>query len=312
MVSPHKLTGQGLLVLALLLPAATPMAYAAVQTFATPEAASEALVDAFRTGNAKALKQLFGPQQASLLDSGDPVADRLASERFVAAWEAGHTVAVDASGKRATLEVGNEGWPFPAPVVKTGKTWRFDGKAGVEELANRRIGQNELSAIEAARAYVDAQNDYYLQNPQRDALFAYAQRLSSSPDERDGLYWPTAEGENPSPLGPLFAAARSEGYKFDARSAPIPYHGYYYRVLTAQGPNAKGGAYDYLVRGKMLGGFALIAYPARWGSSGVMSFVVNHEGTVYQKNLGAKTTAEAVRINRFDPGPGWTAVPDQP
>jgi hypothetical protein len=278
----------------------------AQERFATPEAAAEALVAAARTGGEKELLAVFGPDAERLLHSGDEVADRAALERFVTAYEAGHALEVSGDA-RAVLAIGEDGWPLPIPIVKDGAGWRFDTPAGEEELLARRIGRNELSAIQACLAYVDAQREYYLRDPDGDDLLQYAQRFASTPGRRDGLYWETGPGEAESPLGPLFASAREEGY---AAGKGQPFHGYRYRILTAQGPKAPGGAYDYLANGKMIGGFAMLAQPASYGSSGVTSFLVNHDGVVYQKDLGPETEKTAAAITRFDPDETWQPVDD--
>jgi hypothetical protein len=201
--------------------------------------------------------------------------------------------------------VGKDAWPFPIPVVKSGDSWRFDAKQGAEEILNRRIGRNELSTIQALGAYVDAQREYYLANPAKDKLLQYAQKVVSSKGKRDGLYYPTPAGEPASPLGSLFASATAAGYKAGAEGKPVPFHGYYYRILKAQGPDAKGGAYGYVARGKMIGGFAMLAYPASYGNSGVMTFIVNHDGAVYQKDMGPNTAALAQKITKFNPDGTW-------
>jgi hypothetical protein len=200
--------------------------------------------------------------------------------------------------------VGKDAWPFPIPIEKSGAAWRFDSKQGAEELLNRRIGRNELSAMQAVQAYVDAQREYYLLDPTKDKLLQYAQRFASTKGKRDGLYFPTRDGEPPSPLGALFEARAAAGYK-GAPDKSNPYFGYRYRILKAQGPNAAGGAVDYVVRGKMIGGFALVAYPASYGSSGIMTFIVNHEGVVYEKDLGPATSAIASKMTKFNPDATW-------
>jgi hypothetical protein len=194
---------------------------------------------------------------------------------------------------------------MPIPVVKGKDGWRFDTQQGKEEVLNRRIGRNELSAVQAMLAYVDAQREYYLRNPQGDKLLHYAQKFGSAKGKRDGLYFPTKAGEPPSPLGPLYASAKAAGYTKAGNGMPSPYHGYRYRILKRQGPDAPGGAYDYMAQGRMIGGFALVAWPASYGSSGVMTFLVNHEGVVYEKDLGPNTAAAAAKITRFNPDKSW-------
>ncbi len=202
--------------------------------------------------------------------------------------------------------VGDTEWPFPFPLVRDGDRWRFDTTNGVEEILNRRIGENELSAIQASLAYVDAQREYYWLNPEGAPLLHYARSLVSTANRKDGLHWEAAVDETQSPLGSLFASARAEGYLVDPTIRPAPYYGYYFRILTAQGANAAGGAYDYVVDDKMIGGFGLLAYPAEHGSTGVMSFIVNHDGVVFSKDLGADTAKLAAEITRFDPDSSWT------
>ena len=194
---------------------------------------------------------------------------------------------------------------MPIPMVKGKDGWRFDAKQGGEEVLNRRVGRNELSTVQVMLAYVDAQREYYLRNPRNDKLLHYAQKFGSVPGKRDGLYFPTKAGEAPSPLGPLFTKAKAAGYGKDEDGLPDPYYGYRYRILTRQGPDAPGGAYDYVVQGRMIGGFALIAWPASYGNSGVMIFIVNHEGVVYEKDLGPDTAAAAGKITRFNPDKTW-------
>ena len=271
-------------------------------SFSTPEAAAEALVAAVRSNDPRRIARVLGGGSSELVRSGDPVADRQGRARFVAAYEKQSRVERDGD-TRATLLIGEKDWPFPLPIVKRAERWRFDARQGAEEILNRRIGRNELAAIQACLAYVDAQREYALTAGNQSGLHEYARKLVSSPGKKDGLYWPTREGEPESPVGPLAAKAQAEGY---GKSANEPYHGYYYRILTAQGSDAPGGAYDYVVKGKLIGGFALVAYPARWGASGVMTFIVSHDGVVYQKNLGKQTAALAAKMTRFDPDATWS------
>jgi hypothetical protein len=282
---------------------ATPAAEAQ-KTFATPEDAAKALAAAAGAGDAKALESILGPGSGSLVRSGDAVADRRGRERFAKAYAEANRIEQQGDAK-AVLLVGMDEWPMPIPLVKGADGWRFDTKAGREEVLNRRIGRNELSAVQAMLAYVDAQREYYLRNPRNDKLLHYAQKFDSARGKRDGLYFPTKAAEKPSPLGPLFASARAQGYTKEGDGMPDPYHGYRYRILKRQGPDAPGGAYDYVVQGRMIGGFALIAWPASYGSSGVMTFVVNHDGVVYEKDLGPDTAAAAGKITRFNPDKTW-------
>jgi hypothetical protein len=273
------------------------------RTFNTPEDAVKALVDAAKAEDLGEVVKLFGPDSKDLIDTSDPATAKRNREVFTIAAAERWQLTDQADGSKV-LVVGNESWPFPIPLVKDGTSWRFDTEEGKEEILKRRIGRNELDVIQVCLAYVDAQREYYLRNPQRDALLQYAARFMSTPGKRDGLYWETTADEPTSPLGLFLVQARAEGYQHTA-SHPIAYHGYYYKILTGQGPNASGGAYDYVVRGKMIGGFAMVAYPAQYGLSGIMTFIVNHDGVVYQKDLGPDTTAMAQSITKFDPDETW-------
>ena len=280
----------------------------AQEQFKTPEGAVDALVGAAKSGDTKAILAVLGPDGQAIVSSGDPVADSNVRTNFIATYDAKHAIELEGDGTR-TLIVGNDDWPFPIPLVNRAGEWQFDTKAGLDEILRRRIGRNELSTIQVSLAYVQAQNEYAALDPADMGRGIYAQRIVSHPGKKDGLYWSTAEGEAPSPLGDLAAQASAEGYKTGAK--PIPYHGYYYRILTRQGAGAPGGAYDYLVKGKMLGGFALIASPAEYGNSGIMTFMVNQDGTVFEKDLGPKTAKLAARIESFAPDQGWTKVDTQ-
>jgi len=269
------------------------------KSFATPEEAAAALVAAVKAGDEKAKLAILGNDAKPLLQSGDKVADKAAGVRFVSLYETANKL--DKTGDaKAVLSIGKDAWPFPIPLVKEAAGWRFDTAAGKEEILNRRIGRNELDAMQAALAYGDAQREYYAMNPQKDKLLQYAQKFVSTQGKRDGLYFPTKEGEPRSPLGPLFDKAKAEGYEKGGG-----YHGYRYKILKAQGPDAKGGAYDYVVRGKMIGGYALVAWPVTYGNTGVMTFMVNHDGVVYEKDLGPGTAAIAAKITKFNPDKSW-------
>ncbi|HKE92937.1 MAG TPA: DUF2950 domain-containing protein [Povalibacter sp.] len=272
--------------------------------FASAEEAVQALVAAARADDTRALLRILGAEAAPVIESGDPVQDKNGRERFVHEFEATHAFENNAEGA-TILNVGADPWPFPFPLVQNNGRWRFDSGAGTDEIVNRRIGRNELDTIQSALAFVDAQREYYMRNPQQDPLMHFAQKLVSSKGQKDGLYWPTTGNEEPSPLGAAFAAARSEGYFQNAPVKDTPFHGYLYRLLTAQGPNAMGGAYDYMVRDQMLGGFALIAVPAEYGSTGVMSFIVNHDGVVFSRDLGPETPKVAMAIDKFNPDQNW-------
>ena len=304
--SPRRRAPMALMVLILALSGAriSNATQSSQRTFASPDEAVQALVTALKSNSNKAALAVLGDNARSIIESGDPVADRNAHDRFLQAYDAAHSL-VPVDDGRTVLQIGTDNWPFPIPLVKAGASWHFDTAAGKQELIDRRIGRNEFSAIEVSLAYVDAQREYYDRNPDHSPLLHYAQRIASSPGTRDGLYWEAKPGEEESPLGPDFARARSEGYKAGHGD---PYHGYYYHILTAQGPAAAGGAYDYLAHGKMMGGFALIAYPAEWDVSGVMSFIVNQDGVVFQKDLGPHTAADAKAMKTFNPDDTWKRV----
>ncbi|HSD97939.1 MAG TPA: DUF2950 domain-containing protein [Sulfuricaulis sp.] len=277
----------------------------AQKSFASPEAASKALADAVRAQDAQALLAVVGPASQDWLFTGDPVADRADWAKFLAAYDKKNGI-IREGDTHAVLIVGDDDWSFPAPLKKKGDKWAFDAAAGREEITNRRIGRNELDTMQTLLAIVDAQREYAAADPDRTGFDAYARKFISSAGKKDGLYWPTPSGAAPSPLGQLVGAATQEGYHLKAgQDRPRPYHGYYYRMLTAQGKNAHGGAYDYLVNGRLIGGFAVVAYPAKHGVSGVMTFIVNHDGTIYEKDLGNATQAEAGKIVRFNPDKTW-------
>ena len=276
--------------------------------FSSPQEAVKAVVDALRANDTKSLLTIFGRASKALVRSGDPVEDKEGRERFLKLYEEKNRL--EEGPDKVTLYVGSDEWPFPIPIVKVGQSWRFDTKAGKREILARRIGRNELSTIQVCLAYVDAQKEYAMKKGREaQGLLEYAQRFVSTPGTHDGLYWDVADGEEQSPMGPLFAAAREEGYGQQPLGGnPTPYHGYLFRILTGQGANAPGGAVDYVVAGKMIGGFALIASPARYGSSGVMTFVVNQDGFVYEKDFGkhARKAEQAIKV--FDPDTTWKKV----
>jgi len=285
-----------------------PAVAARQRTFATPEQAVDALIAAARNGKVNDLLSLLGLGSRRLVSSGDDVADAQSRSKFVGAYDEANEIAHE-SDERVILNVGKDEWPFPFPIVKRSDRWQFDSTAGAAEILDRRIGANELDTIEVCRAYVDAQREYAEEDRNHDGFIEYAQKFLSSPGKQDGLYWPTASGEAESPIGPLMVNARAEGYSTEAQGGHRPYHGYYYRILKGQGPMAKGGAFDYVVKGHMIGGFALIAFPSRYRASGVMTFIVNHDGMVYQKDLGPNTALLARRISLFNPDSTWTEVP---
>lgn len=270
------------------------------QHFPTPEAAARALVAAVRSKDATArMAPILGPDSEKIITSGDPVDDAAARKRFVTAAAQHTRIERSADGDTALMYVGPDDWPFPVPILREAGGWRFDAAAGTEELLNRRIGRNELIAISVGRAYVEAQIEY------QRRFHEFAQSLRSTPGKRDGLYW-DSPGRDESPLGPLVALAATEGYHVrEADESPAPYHGYFFRILTAQGKAAPGGARNYVRNGKMTDGFALLAWPAEYGSSGIMTFIVGEQGVVFQKDLGATTSEAAKAITAYDPDGSW-------
>ena len=275
----------------------------AQQSFSSPEEAAAALVAAVKTGTMRTILKVLGKDAEDIIESGDDVADADMRQRFLSAYDAKHSIKAEENNK-ATLILGADDFPFPIPLVNNNTGWEFDPAAGRTEILYRRIGRNELSAIQASLAFVDAQNEYAEKDRTGAGAGIYAQRIVSHPGKKDGLFW--RDDKDPSPLGEFAAQASAEGYKTGERAAP--YHGYYFRILKGQGSGAPGGALSYVVKGKMMGGFALIAYPAEYGNSGVMTFMVNHSGTVYQKDLGRRTGSIAKRIELFDPDQTWKKV----
>jgi Protein of unknown function (DUF2950) len=273
----------------------------AQQSFSSSDDAASALASAVKSGTKADLLKVLGPDGEDIIDSGDETADKAAREKFLAAYDAKHTVKVD--GKKASLIIGADDFPFPVPLFRGKTGWEFDTDRGRQEILYRRIGRNELDTIQTCLAFVDAENEY-AEKDRGDGIGTYAQRIVSSPGKKDGLYWPS--DNNDSPLGELAAEASAEGYK--AGSGPQPYHGYYYRILTRQGSSAPGGALNYVVNGKMIGGFALIAWPADYANSGVVTFIVSHAGTVYEKDLGENTEAVVKGMTSFDPDRTWRKV----
>lgn len=281
-------------------------AAAAQKSFASADEAVKTAVAAARSNNDKDLLAIFGTQAKDLLSSGDPVADKERQAKFLAAYDQKNRLV--AEGEGMILVIGNNEWPFPIPVVKKSEGWVFDTAKGREEVLNRRIGQNELDAAQVSLAYVDAQREYARKDRDGDGLVEYAQKFRSDPGKKNGLYWEAKGGEESSPLGPFAARAVKQGYGQNKPDKPVPYRGYYYRILTGQGKNAPGGAYSYLVKGNMIGGFALVAYPAEYRNSGVMTFIVNHQGKVFQKDLGANTGSAAEAMKDYDPDKSWVEV----
>ena len=273
--------------------------------FATPEEAVKAAITAARSNDDNELIAIFGPSAKELIYSGDAVADKQRRGEFLKAFDEKNSLVSEKD--HMVVVVGNNDWPFPIPLIKKGKAWFFDTDKGREEILNRRIGENELDTIQTVLAIVDAQREYAMKAISRDGIPEYAQKFMSDPGKKNGLYWETKEGEEPSPLGPAVAQAKKEGYK-KSEGKPVPIHGYYFRMLTKQGKHATEGAFDYIVKGKMTGGFAVVASPAKYGNSGVMTFIVNHDGVVYQKDLGKNTEQAAKTIKKFDPDKTWKKV----
>jgi hypothetical protein len=272
--------------------------------FATPEAAVAALVAALEKDDTAAMARLLGPGTEDLLSSGDPVADKADRADFLASYKARNSLAAD--GDKMLLTVGDNEWPMPIPLVQRDGKWVWDGAAGADEVIYRRVGENELGAIDVMYGYVNAQDTYASEGHDGDPAGIYALKLISDEGMQNGLYWPTAEGETPSPAGPFVASAAAEGYaRGEGRT---PYHGYYYRMLYAQGPSANGGAREYFKDGVLTEGFAGIAWPADYGSGGVMTFIVNQDGVVFQKDLGEDTASVVETIQKFDPDSTWTAI----
>ena len=298
----HLLLLLSLTATVLFLPGSTAFAQ---KSYKTPQDAVDALVASAKTDDPKAALAVLGRDGEDIISSGDKVSDDAVRQRFVASYEAKHQIAMDGDNK-ATLVIGDDDYPFPIPLIRKSGLWSFDTDTGRREILFRRIGHNELDAIQTSLAYVDAQNEYADKDRTGAGPGVYAQRFVSETGKKDGLYWPTAPGEEESPLGELFAKASRQGYR--AGQGRSPYHGYYYKILTRQGPAAAGGALDYVVKGKMIGGFALVAYPDEYRNSGVMTFMVNHDGTVFQKDLGPDTEDIAEAMTAFNPDKSWTKV----
>ncbi len=275
------------------------------QGFATPEAAADALTDAIRRDDSKAVGAILGSGWRDLV-LGRPEDEAQLREKFLEAWDARHKVVVD--GNKATIEAGTTGWTGPIPIVRDGDQWRFDTEAGRQEITARRIGRNELSVIQSLLALVDAQHDYAALDPMKVGAPVYARRLLSSPGRKDGLYWDTAPGEPESPIGPALATAQAHGQG----GTEDGYYGYRFRLLYAQGPDAPGGAYDYLVKDRMIGGFAILAWPIRYDDTGVMTFMVNQDGVVYEQDLGPDTATKAAAITVYNPDKAWEKADTTP
>jgi hypothetical protein len=279
--------------------------------FAAPEDAVHDLNARVKAGNLDALLELFGPEGRELVSSSDPATARRNQEVFLAAM-AEQWRLEDRGPDARELIVGNEDWPFPIPLVRDAQGWKFDAAAGKEEVLARRIGRNELTVIDVCRAYVAAQHAYAKSGHDKKPAGLYARKFNSDAGTQNGLYWPSKRGEPRSPLGDLVAAAAGDGYDLGARKEPAPFHGYYFRILTAQGSAAPGGERDYLARGELSGGFALVAWPAQYDATGIMTFIVGADGTVFEKDLGPETTASAASITRYEPDSTWHTVEPTP
>jgi hypothetical protein len=275
-----------------------PAAFAQQKTFDSPEAAMDAFGDAVATSDEDALKSIFGNDFRTYF----PPVGAEGRYRFLAAWYKSHTIKPEGDAK-ALVVVGDDGWTLPIPIVKTAGGWKFDTRAGADEMRIRRIGRNERAVMQVMLAIYDAQREYATRDRNGDGVLEYAAKFRSAPGKMDGLYWPNKADEEASPLGPAVAAARAAG-----SSDAAGYYGYRYKILTSQGKNAPGGAYDYVARGRMIGGFAAVAWPAKYGDTGVMTFIVSHDGVVYQKDLGTNTATLASGMTRFDPDTTWQKV----
>lgn len=274
--------------------------------FETPEAAASAFVAALEKYDLPQLRALLGPRADELLSSGDTVQDAADRAGFLASYAAKNSLNDDGADRKV-LVVGEQNWPLPIPLVRRDGKWVFDGDAGIDELIYRRVGANELGAIDVCRGFVEAQVEYASEGRDDGPAGVYALKLVSDAGLHNGLYWPVEGGEEPSPAGEFVAAAAAEGYR-RSEDARTPYHGYYYRMLYAQGANANGGARDYFRDGLLTEGFALVAWPADYGSSGVMTFIVNQDGVVFEKDLGEDTPTAVEAIQSFDPDSTWTAI----
>ncbi len=294
----------------LMLLASTPPALAAQtgqKSYASAEAAIAGLVEAVKADNEARLAEILGSHGSKLISSGDAVADERGRAAFLKAFNEANKLVLEGNAK-AELVIGKDEWPFPIPLVKNGSAWSFDTEQGEREILDRRIGRNELAAIQVCLAIVDAEREYAASHLDKEGIPHYAPRIVSAPGKHDGLYWPTGSNEPPSPLGPLVAAAATEGYTSGRSQVLAPYHGYFYRILDQQGKDAPGGAYSYFIKGKMIGGFAVIAYPARYGASGIKTFAVDHDGVVFEKDMGKDTGKIAPRIASYNPDSGWEQV----
>jgi hypothetical protein len=294
-------------------PVATPAAATALATFPTCKAAADAFIAAVKASNSTEIQRILGEKASDLLSTGDPARDEQSRLNFIKNYDTAHRLKYTTKDS-ATLTVGTKAWPLPFPIVRNNGVWSFDAEAGAQELAYRRIGHNELDAMKVVQALVQAQKTYAASGHDGGPAGAFAQRISSKPGTQNGLYWDVKDDETPSPAGDLLAEATSEGAGEGStlpNGKPTPFHGYYYRVLRSQGEHAPGGAKDYVVDGRMTGGFAILAWPAEYGRSGVMTFMASRRGKLYQSDLGEDTETAVKSLRSFDPGSGWTAVPAQ-
>jgi hypothetical protein len=284
---------------------------AAPKAFPSPQAAADALIVAAEKYDVAALEAIFGTGGKEIIHTGEPARDQEIAKQFAAEARKKMEVSVDPKTKRrAFIEIGDDAWPFPVPIVKTGKNWAFDPKAGLQEILVRRIGRNELDAIEISRGYVEAQHEYAMTRHAGSLVNQYAQKIISTPGKQDGLAWQNPDGTWGGPVGENVARAIERGYS--AEKGPQPYHGYFFKVLKGQGPDAPLGELDYVVNGAMIGGFALIAFPAEYAVTGVKTFMVSNDGVVYEKDLGPKTLELARKIERFNPDKSWSPILEEP
>lgn len=289
-------------------PAKVKAAVPSGKVFASPQDAAQALVEAAATNNVQALLEILGPDSQKLVESGDAVQDKNSRAVFAKLAKASMRVEPDPhhEGDQVII-VGEDDWPMPIPIAKTAAGWQFDTAAGADEIINRRVGDNELEAIEICRGLVDAQFAYASKDRDSNGLLEYAQRFISTPGNQDGLYWPTEPDGSSSPIADVVAKAGVQGYDLTT-GKPAPFHGYIYRILTEQGPSAPGGAYSYVVRGAMIGGFAFVAWPAEYGASGVMTFIINNQGNLYEKDLGPKTAELVKAMKAYNPDKTWRQI----
>ena len=275
------------------------------KSFATPEEAARALAGAYRKADRKTVAEILGDKAKRLVFSGDPVIDQHERDWFLSLYREGYEVVAEGKNS-AVLQLGKDGEPYPIPLIKKDARWRFDSSEGHEDLLSRRISKAELTALNVVGAYVDAQREYHQRDHKGGGTLEYAQRFRSTPGQEDGLYWGEASGKAEGPIAMLVEAAVKEGYQPSKEGERPVFRGYVYKILTAQGPGANGGAREYVVNGRMTEGFALVAFPVRYGVSGIMTFMVNQDGAIYQKDLGPKTVEAGRQMMRFDPDPSWT------